>query len=356
MPTPTGAEVPTGPPADAAASALVAACEAAWTDIQRHHPELPPAVIVLGTGVQGGRLVKLGHWWQSQWVADGSARGEVLLAGEALHLPPEQVLEILVHEAAHGINCARGVKDTSRGGRYHNQKFKATATEVGLRVQRMDPYGWARTTLRPETIERYAESIATIGEHLRIARALPRRAIEGINGQGRDEDGAGGERETRKSPAAECGCGRKMRMAVSVLAKGPVVCGVCETEFSLPRQAEHVIAAAPAGPGFVDRRQRQLDAEGAPPDRMQEGLDVLAAFEKAMELLALRTGDREPLEVFRRERAGIAEWFEDVVTADVVDIRERTPGGDVDLRTVALPAFDAPPPEVSRAAIEGPEL
>lgn len=348
------------PLADPAASALIAACETAWADIQRHHPELPPAVIVLGTGIQGGRLVKLGHWWQSQWVADGTARGEVLLAGEALHLPPEQVLEILVHEAAHGINCTRGVKDTSRGGRYHNQRFKATATEVGLRVQRMDPYGWARTTLRPETVEKYADSIATIGEHLRIARALPRRAMQGIEGQGRDGDGGvdgGDDRQSRKSPAAECGCGRKMRMAASVLAKGPVVCGVCETEFSHPRQAEHVVAAATADPDFLHRRQHQLAAEGEPPDRLAEGLDLLDAFEEAMQLLAQRTGDRQPLDVFRRERDGIAKWFEGVVTADIVEIDDHRATPDVDLRTVELPAVDVielPPPAVAR--IEGPEL
>lgn len=359
MTTTTSHDLPEVPIADPAASALIAACEAAWADIQGHHPELPSAVIVLGTGVQGGRLVKLGHWWQSQWVADGTARGEVLLAGEALHLPPEQVLEILVHEAAHGINCARGVKDTSRGGRYHNQRFKATATEVGLRVQRMDPYSWARTTLRPETIERYAESIATIGEHLRIARALPRRAIQGIEGQGRDGDGRedGDERQTRKSAAAECGCGRKMRMAASVLAKGPVVCGLCETEFSLPRQAEHVVAAAPTGGGFIQRRTDQLAAEGEPRDRLQEGLDVLDAFEQALRLLAERTGDRQPLEVFERERDGIAEWFDGVITADVVEIADRRPAGDIDLRTVALPPVEALPPRAPHAPrIEGPEL
>ena len=37
--------------------------------------------------VERGRLVKLGHWWGGRWLADGNIRGEVLLAGEALHLP-----------------------------------------------------------------------------------------------------------------------------------------------------------------------------------------------------------------------------------------------------------------------------
>ena len=93
----------------AQASELVAACEAAWAAIQRHHAEVPDAVIVLGSGVERGRLVKLGHWWGGRWIADGAVRGEVLLAGEALHLAPEAVFEVLLHEAAHGLK--RGATD-----------------------------------------------------------------------------------------------------------------------------------------------------------------------------------------------------------------------------------------------------
>ena len=137
----------TGSKQRALASELVSACETAWVAIRRHHADVPDAVIVLGTGVDRGRLVKLGHWWDGRWVADGDVRGEVLLAGEALHLPPEEVFEVLLHEAAHGMNAARRVKDSSRGGRYHNLRFKAAAEELGLVVDRMHPYGWAKTTI-----------------------------------------------------------------------------------------------------------------------------------------------------------------------------------------------------------------
>lgn len=153
-------------------SRLVAALETAWQAIQASNPGVPDAVIVLGTGVERGRLSKLGHWWGGQWVADGTPRGEVLLAGEALHLKPTDVFEVLLHEAAHGLNTARGVKDVSRGGRYHNAKFKATAIEVGLRVGSMPPYGWAKTELAPATIEHYSAEIIRIGEEMRIARRL----------------------------------------------------------------------------------------------------------------------------------------------------------------------------------------
>jgi len=51
---------------DARASDLVVACEASWRAIQSHHPELPDVVMLLGTGVERGRLVKLGHWWDGR--------------------------------------------------------------------------------------------------------------------------------------------------------------------------------------------------------------------------------------------------------------------------------------------------
>ncbi|MGH9036118.1 MAG: DUF6166 domain-containing protein, partial [Acidimicrobiia bacterium] len=154
---------PDGPVEAANASALVAACEEAWAAIQGRHPDVPDAVIVLGTGVERGRLVKLGHWWGGRWLADGNVRGEVLLAGEALHLPAAEVFEVLLHEAAHGLNAARGIRDASRGGRYHNQRFRMTAAALGLRVEQMRPYGWAKTTLTLAATEDYAAEIASLG-------------------------------------------------------------------------------------------------------------------------------------------------------------------------------------------------
>jgi hypothetical protein len=218
------------------ASALVASCETAWAAIQQRHPEVPDVVIVLGTGVERGRLVKLGHWWGGRWIADGEIRGEVLLAGEALHLAPEDVFEVLLHEAAHGLNAARGVQDSSRGGRYHNARFKATAEELGLEVQQGRPYGWARTSVGPIARDRYDAEIIQLGDAMRIARRVAADVHVGGTDERADSDGRGA-RQSRddRQPAVTCGCGRRMRMAPSVLAQGPVFCGVCGQEFSTPR-------------------------------------------------------------------------------------------------------------------------
>jgi hypothetical protein len=226
------------------ASALVAACEHAWRAIQRHHPGVPDTIIILGSGVERGRLVKLGHWWGGRWIADGQLRGEVLLAGEALHLHATQVFEVLLHEATHGLNAARGIKDSSRGGRYHNTKFKSTAEELGLQVSLLPPYAWSKTELTFAARERYISEIQQLGDAMRIARrvALTNTATVGGPNTGDPEHGADlNELRRTTPPATVCGCGRRMRMAPRVLKLGPVFCGLCNAPFTsehMPRATE----------------------------------------------------------------------------------------------------------------------
>ncbi len=358
--------LPSGSVPTVAASNLVAACETAWAAIQTRHPQVPDTVVVLGSGVERGRLVKLGHWWGGQWRVGGEARAEVLLAGEALHLPPEAVFEVLLHEAAHGLNAARGIRDTSRGGRYHNANFKAAAAEVGLKPGRMDPYGWARTTLLSATTEVYAEAITEIENHMRLARGLPASRGIGVEGNGMDgldrdgaetEGGGRGDGERPKQRAAECGCepARKLRMAPSVLAKGPVVCGLCDSAFVVANQAEHLSGAAgdaPAersagavvGDGFMARRRQALAEESPAVDLVAEGHLRLAEIEAAIAAVAPDQPDGELMvAAFAERRAEIAAWFEELITARVIDLPEHGLGVEhdprsLDLRTIELPA------------------
>jgi hypothetical protein len=387
------------PPLPTRASALVAACEAGWNALQAQHPGIPDAVIVLGTGVEGGRLVKLGHWWGGQWVVGEGTRGEVLLAGEALHLPPEAVFEVLAHEAAHGLNAARGIKDTSRGGRYHNALFKETAESLGLVVGRADPHGWARTELGDAARERYADVIGAIGAEMRLARGVPARRDREV---GIDEDGSGsgkgagpGNGQTRPAHgSAECGCGRRLRIGRSALEVAPVTCGRCGVDFRPSREPERrppvevvEIESAPdrettAQPGFptanghgpaasvvensfIERRRRALEAEGGGADPFREGLLYLDEFEAALLELLVHDDDpetRRMLEVFRARRPDVVTWLDDLTTADVLTLPtatgrsrapDRQPGAeaptrvdpeplDIDLRTVELPLPGGP--------------
>jgi hypothetical protein len=250
-------------------------------------------VIVLGTGVERGRLVKLGHWWGGRWIADGAVRGEVLLAGEALHLTTEAVFEVLLHEAAHGMNAARGVQDSSRGGRYHNARFKATAEDLGLVVKNGPPYGWARTSLGPVARGRYDSEIARLGEAMRIARRVTPdlRGGETTREQGADAERNGSTRARHdQQPAATCGCGRRLRMAPSVLAKGPVVCGLCGQEFSTSRAVDDHVTARREANTAHDPEQISIASSDASTPKWPERLDLTATQRAALaELVKLGT-------------------------------------------------------------------
>ncbi|MGD9693904.1 MAG: hypothetical protein AB7O92_08315 [Acidimicrobiia bacterium] len=253
-------------------------------------------------------------------MADGEVRGEVLLAGEALHLPPAQVFEVLLHEAGHGLNAVRGFKDTSRGGRYHNARFKATAEELGLVVSQMPPYGWAQTELGPEALMAYESDIAAIGDAMRIARRIGGSvrlggAEETAEVGGGAEDGsaaADGERGPTSGPAM-CGCGRRMRMAPSVLAQGPVLCGLCGQQFSAEQtvesaaphpsqveQAEAAAALAPSEPSPVEQAIRTLTSLVA----TAEGAVLLAEVGAWRE--AHRSGEPRAIEVAAVDALAIA--------------------------------------------------
>ena len=231
-------------------SPMVAALEMAWAAIQTRHPELPAVVMVLGAGSGNGPGLTLGHFAAMRWRTpapatlghdpgnqdqhneeegqhneDGGAQesagpqrwAEVFVGGEGLARGPADVLATLLHEAAHALAHMRGVKDTSRQGRWHNARFKALAEEVGISVEKDPRIGWSPTTLPTSTRATYAQVIAELGLVLRLHRAV--------------ETSAGAVKKPTTPPCV-CGCGRKIRVSKSVLAAGPIVCGICGTEFT----------------------------------------------------------------------------------------------------------------------------
>ena len=53
----------------------------------------------------------------------------------------------------HLWNLQNGVQDTSRGGTYHNKKFKEVAEQHGLIIEQHPKYGWTLTKLNDEAQE-----------------------------------------------------------------------------------------------------------------------------------------------------------------------------------------------------------
>jgi hypothetical protein len=215
----THASTETGP----ISAPLVAALETTWAAIRARHPEVPQVVLVVGAGsgaAAGG--LKLGHFAALRWHHHDQRLPEVFVGGEGLAHGPTEVLATLLHEAAHALAHVRGVQDTSRQGRWHNARFKALADELGIAVTKDPRLGWSPTALRGDTAETYADTITALGKALRLHRATDPAPVRGPR---------------KTTPPCVCDCGRRIRVSPSVLAAGPITCGLCGTDFA-PRQAD----------------------------------------------------------------------------------------------------------------------
>ena len=86
-------------------------------------------------------------------------------AGELLAAVGRAVLEVMLRKAAHALAVARGVRDPSaEGNRYHNKRFVALATEIGLAgPERPEKWSAGQTArLTDETTAAYADVISAI--------------------------------------------------------------------------------------------------------------------------------------------------------------------------------------------------
>lgn len=68
------------------------------------------------------------------WIVKTEDRREININPEYLQRPIEEVIGTLIHELTHLYCMQKGIKDTSNGCTYHNQKFKANAEKDGLIV------------------------------------------------------------------------------------------------------------------------------------------------------------------------------------------------------------------------------
>jgi hypothetical protein len=211
------AEVPHG----GVTSGIVLALEGAWEAIRARHPEVPDVVVTFGAGSSGADrgFLTLGHFAAARWQRRGDMLSELFVGGEGLAAGAVEVLGTLLHEAAHGVALSRSIADTSRQGRYHNRRYRALASELELDVKAVGSIGWSGTSVPASTAAAYAAEVERLGDALVVWR---HREAGARGGRG---TGGGGR------VVAECGCGRRVWVAPSVLELGAIACGVCGEEF-----------------------------------------------------------------------------------------------------------------------------
>lgn len=227
-------------------SLLVTMFERVWTMIQDRHPDVPHVVFITGAG-QNGAAVTWGHFWAHQWDTLNGRMHELFVSGECLTREPHEILQTMLHEAAHAVNCERGENGTSRRGKYHNKTFVAAATELGLEWAEgkvpCDYRGFSEVTITPATMLEYAEALELISDTRVAWRNLMPVVPGGNAGTGGDagDGGDGGDGKPRKprsrntKPKAVCRCESDNTIWLSrkTLAEKRPMCGVCMFPYEL---------------------------------------------------------------------------------------------------------------------------
>lgn len=160
---------------------ILVAVNGLLASIRAKNPEVPTVSLVLGAQGATRRGQVHGHFAPNRWAnpafadaqTDEEALHEIMLSGESLQRGAVATLGTLLHECAHAIANARGVKDTSNNGRYHNKRFKAIAEELGIELTEAPTLGWSLTSVPEATIEEYKNEVTTLGNALVTYRRPP---------------------------------------------------------------------------------------------------------------------------------------------------------------------------------------
>lgn len=210
--------------------ALITALSSIWAAIQARHPDVPDVVLIPAPAPRGQSNV-LGHFAPVRWRTREEGGGfmhEVVVVAEHLRRGAVDVAETLLHEAAHAMNCNRGIRDCT-ASQYHNRKFAQAAIELGLEVAQVKHYGFAYTTLPESTREVYAVQIAKLEDALVFRRS----AFAKSSGPTVGPTSTPGARPTRPSRnlKATCRCGFIIRVSRRTMDSTIIACGTCISRF-----------------------------------------------------------------------------------------------------------------------------
>jgi len=214
---------------------LISALTALWNAIRGRHDSVPAVVLLPAPSPVRGMNV-LGHFAPLRWRGKRSSDDrlhEVLVVAEHLDRGAEDVLDTLLHEAAHAVNHERGVKDCSRS-QYHNKSFRQTAEALGLTVRQVPHYGHAHTTLPDETAQLYTTGLGALRDVLISRRrpiALAGSALTGGDTPTDDNETDGEEGPRSRHLKASCMCPFVIRLARKTLASTTVRCERCGEPF-----------------------------------------------------------------------------------------------------------------------------
>lgn len=183
--------------------------------------ELEEPIITIQSTPRAYGHVTVGKTWKRKddW------RHELNLGAETLSRPIENVTATMLHEMVHLYNIAHEVQDCSRGGSYHNRKFKDEAERRGLHIEHHERYGWTLTEPTEELIDYIIRQGWTEVEMNRGSEWTPPPSAGGKAGAGGIPAGDGEDKPKKSSTrkyVCPC-CGQSIRATKAV----NVICGDC---------------------------------------------------------------------------------------------------------------------------------
>jgi hypothetical protein len=192
---------------------------------------LPNVIIVIDrdTTSKAGS-VKFGHITTAPaWATDsGDGFHEIVLTGEGLRRGGRDTAGTLLHEMAHAVNIAKGVKDCDTNGR-HNKHFKNTAEGVfGLTITEDGSRGWSGTEVTDECAEMWGDMIARLDKAISLVSCV-------LKTEGKEK------KRNKNLLVGICSCDEPQKIRASAkVFMGGVTCDECEQHFVAqePEEAE----------------------------------------------------------------------------------------------------------------------
>lgn len=155
------------------------------------------------------------------WNVKGEGRRELNISSTTLDRDIVDICATLMHEMCHLLNIQKGVVDVSRGGAYHNTRFKDCAEAHGLVIERDPRYGWTITQPGDALVEWILDNEI---ESILMSRSTP----GGLGCIGGSKAASGGAVPTGRKPSSTrklvcpC-CGQSVRATRTV----NILCGDC---------------------------------------------------------------------------------------------------------------------------------
>ena len=150
------------------------------------------------------------------WRKGQEQRRELNIGAGTLDRPIENVVATLIHEMVHLWNLQNGIQDCSRGGAYHNKRFKAAAEARGLSISYDPRIGWSITQPTESLIDFV---IAQGWGDIVMSRIEGGQASRGTEtGAGTGSAGTAGKpSHVRKYACPGCGCSVRATKEVHIL-------------------------------------------------------------------------------------------------------------------------------------------